>query len=314
MIGKIIFLVFLIVLLGVASWFLYQNLPGDPEQFIMEEINNPDNLNNLPEIQYSETPMFYSNIRFNHNQISYNIESSCSQERVLKMEDAFFILHNKTKIISFYPVGSENADISIGCSENYLSQEENLFVAGEGGPSEIVNTSLYTVILKGKMMLYKESLCRAPIVELHELLHVFGFDHSNNPKNIMYNFSSCNQEITKDITDNLISLYSIEPLPDLSIEEVNATKRGRYFDFKIKIINQGLEDITNSSFIVSSDEEDIYITSLGEMAFGEGKILEAKNLKLPSRNTEKVRFIVDGENEIRELREDNNAIELSVGS
>ena len=80
-----------------------------------------------------------------------------------------------------------------------MEQDDDLFIAGEGGPTSITNTSLYNVILKGKILLYKKSECEEPIVELHELLHVFGFDHSQDPNNIMFNLSSCNQEISQDI-------------------------------------------------------------------------------------------------------------------
>ena len=35
--------------------------------------------------------------------------------------------------------------------------EEGFFVAGEGGPSEVINTSLYGVIFKGKVSFFRET-------------------------------------------------------------------------------------------------------------------------------------------------------------
>lgn len=310
MIGKIILVVFLIVLLGFSSWFLYQNLPGKPEH--LELVTESGKTETPRVIKYSETPMFYSDMRFNHNDISYFIEPSCSEEREDKMERAFSILHEKIEIISFYPSIKSEADILVGCSEDYLQQSEELFIAGEGGPTSIINTSLYNIILEGKMWLYKEKECAEPIVELHELLHVFGFDHSNDPENIMYNFSSCDQEISQDVINNLILSYSQEALSDLFISEINATKKGRYLDFYVEVRNRGIAETANTSIVLLADNRQIDSFSIEEMDIGEGKRLQVTNLKLPSRSTEKIKFVVDSENLVRELYENNNEIELSV--
>ncbi len=308
MIGKIILMIFLLGLVAVASWFLYQNIPGEEEQFKVETPAPEEE----PIIEYAETPMFYPNMRFNHDEISYFIEPSCDIEREKRIRESFSILKDKTGRLSFYSTFKEQADILVGCSEDYLEPEENLFIAGEGGPTKIINTGMYYVIKKGKVLLYQESTCDFPVVEIHELLHVFGFDHSNDPKNIMYNFSSCDQEITQDILETIGSLYSTEALPDLYIFEVNATKKGRYLDFEIEVRNRGILDAENVSLSISSENEEAGVFSLGAIEFGAGKKLWAKNIKLPSRSTEKVDFIVDVKDEIKEIYENNNKIELSL--
>ena len=232
------------------------------------------------------------------------------------MKKAFFELQNRVQLISFYPE-IENpgvADILVGCSEDYISKEENSFIAGEGGPTKIINSSLYNVILNGKILLYKESECDFPIVETHELLHVFGFNHINNPKDIMYNLSSCNQEISQETIDMLNSLYKIETLPDLYVSEINATKKGRYLDFEIEVRNQGLTEAENVGLYVSTDGKKIENFSLGDIELGAGKRIWVTSLKLPSRNVKSVKFIIDRENKIKELRRDNNEITLSVAT
>ena len=314
MILKIILIILLIGILSFSGWFLYQNWPGEAEQFQVEiPGTESEGVQAGAEIiDYGEIKQFYPNMRFNHNGLSYYIDSLCPEKRVQKMQEAFSILQEKVTLISFFPAKESEADILVGCSEDYIKQEENRFIAGEGGPTEFVNTSLYNVILKGKILLYRESECEAPVVETHEILHVLGFDHSKDPKDIMYNFSSCDQEISNDVINDLILLYGQEPLPDLHISEVNATKRGRYLDFNVGVKNKGMVDINNASLTLISDNEEIGVFYLNEVVFGGGKQLWAQNVKLPSRSTEKVKFVIDKEKRIRELNENNNEIELSV--
>jgi hypothetical protein len=307
--GKIILLIILISLLGITSWFLYQNMPGEPEHFEIRNIQATKNEN----INYPAAKMFYPNMRFNHANISYYIETSCSQQRTEIMKEAFLILQNKTKVISFFPEIKENADILVGCSQDYITEGENTFRAGEGGPTRFINTTLYYVIIKGKVLLYKEEQCDYPIVELHELLHVFGFDHSENPQDIMYNYSDCEQRINNEVIKTLNSLYSKEPLPDLYFSEINATKRGRYLDFKVIIRNKGLEDAPDTNLVVlSENNEEIKRFEMNSTDYGTGRILYAKNLMLPSRSTEKIKFFIDPENNIEEIYENNNEIVLTI--
>ena len=45
----------------------------------------------------------------------------------------------------------------------------------------------FKTIEKGKIALFKESKCEYPVVELHEISHVFGFDHIDNKKSSSIN-------------------------------------------------------------------------------------------------------------------------------
>ena len=309
MIGKIIGLLLLLSLLFFAVYFFYQNIPGAPEELTVEMHEQGEK--NPVEIRDGKTPLFYPNIRFNHNNLSYFIESSCSYNRAKRMELAFSTIEEKVKIISFYPETSRDADIMIGCSQDYIEKEENVFIAGEGGPTKIINTSLYNVILQGKISLFRKVSCDFPLVEIHELLHVLGFDHSKDEKSIMYNYSSCDQVISDDIVNNLILLYSVEPLADLYISEINATKKGRYLDFSIEVRNKGLINADNSQLIIKVQDQEIDTFDFGIIEFGGGKSLSVKNLRLPSRNTEEITFFLKTMNK-KELDYLNNEVQLKV--
>jgi len=273
--------------------------------------------NTVPEsivmVEYGAVPVFAENLRFNHNDISYFIENDCNGVRSAAMREAFNIFEQRMKIVSFYEV-SGGADIDVGCSDDYIEVGERLFAAGEGGPSRIINTSVFKTIEKGKIILYDEPRCVTPNVEIHELGHVFGFDHSPNPGNIMYNVSRCDQHISEDMVDLISELYSIEPLADASISDVEAVTRGRYLDFNITVLNEGLLDIDAMNLTIFVDGEEAQIMDLGKIGIGYGRTLKATNVMMDSRGSDKIDFVLDSEKAVRELNEGNNVVEMTVGS
>jgi len=299
-----------VLLMGIASFaifIIYQNFPGEPEEFSV--FSKSENLKQ--NVSYGKTPVFMPNMRFNHTMISYSIEPSCPVERREKMQEAFIIIEQRTKL-SFYERQADS-DISVRCSKNAIETEKNLFLAGEGGPSEFIQTELYNVILKGQILLYQESLCDYPIVELHELLHVLSFDHSKDPSNIMHNFSNCEQKITDEIIETINSLYSIEPLSELYIGNITAVKKGSYLDFQITLKNKGLIPAQAVSLSVYSGDKEIKSFSFETISVEAGQILKVENLKLPSRSTSEIKFIIDSENKLIEYDKTNNVLEMSVG-
>ena len=309
MIWKIITVMVVALLAFFSVTYVYQNVPGDAVALERSSV--------VPEpvalIEYGAVPVFSENLRFNHNDISYFIDGGCNRVRRDAMVEAFGIFSERMGIISFYEV-QRDADIDVGCSDDYISVGERLFAAGEGGPSRIINTSFFKTIEKGKIVLYDEPRCDSPNVELHELGHVFGFDHSPDPKNIMYNVSRCDQMISDDMFNLIFELYSVEPLADASIRDVEAVTKGRYLDFNISVLNEGLLGIDDINLTIFADGEEVQVMELGEIGIGYGRTLKATNVRLPSVGVEKIDFVVDNEDGVRELFENNNDVEMSVGS
>lgn len=257
---------------------------------------------------------FYPNMRFNHNLITYNVEDNCPLEKKEKMTKAFDRVENELdKVIRFKRVEAE-PNILITCNETTETKREEYFVAGEGGAESVVNTSLFYVIEKGRVLLYykEQKSCITYQVELHELLHVLGFMHSKNRYSIMYPTTECYQVFTQDMIDELKRLYSMEPLPELYISSVSASKHGMYLDFEIEIKNKGLVKAENVNLSVISGAVTIDKFELGTISYGEGKTLTIKNLKLPLSllEIEEINFLVASPS--REFYQDNNHYILVV--
>ena len=305
MIGKLIALVVLLAMLVFSVGFFYQSLPGEPVELEVKEI--------VPEpieiVDYGAVPVFADNLRFNHKLISYFISDECSDVRRNAMIRAFVSFEDEMGIVSFNEVSSE-ADIEVGCSDDYIPLGEQLFAAGEGGPSRIINASVFKTIEKGKISLYHDPRCDYPVVEVHELCHVFGFDHSMDPGNIMYNISSCKQRISEDMVKLINGLYSIDPLPDAVITDVAAVKRGRYLDFNVTVLNEGMMEIDSINLSIFANGEFVQDMDFGEIGIGYGRTLRTTGTKLSSRNIKSIDFIVDEANLVEELNEANNAVQM----
>jgi hypothetical protein len=304
MIGKIILVIFIIVALGTSSYLVYT---------IYQDNYSPVNNFNVNYTQLESEPSYlqglqaFPNMRFDHTNLSYFSDSSCSGERITRLEEAFSILEQRTGILNFYR-GDENSDIITACSDEELEQEDNMFIAGMGGAEgEMPFTGIYYIIPKGNVTLYRDIECDKPIVELHELLHVFGFNHSTNENSVMYPIASCSQVLTNDIVDELKRLYSIKALPDLYFSSVNAAKQGRYLNLNFTIRNQGLKESGDFAVIIYSREGEERRFSFVSMVPGAGAGRTIQNLRVSSSD-----FFTLSINNSIELNEENNIAELTL--
>jgi predicted Zn-dependent protease len=302
-----------IVIFG--GYFVYQNyLAGEIEQLNILNYN-PNIEESLVNVS-TDLEQFYENMRFNHNEISYYINPNCPTLKRSKMLMAFKeveeMLENR---VTFKNAQEEKADILVGCSFDSYEKEENIFVAGEGGPTRIVNSSM-PVITKGKILLYSEerSKCDEPVLELHELLHVFGYDHINNEKYIMHPYLNCNQKINSELVNHMRQLYSIEPFSELYFEDVSAYKEryaGKwYLNFNVSVSNIGIIDAENVLLQVYADDSLVEIFELDDNKFGGGENFYVKNLLLSPQSAESIKFILI--TSTKENNKGNNVLELTI--
>jgi len=306
---------FLITTILGAGYYIYDNyLSGEIQEFQFPGYNNNQVELDLEGVG-GEVKQFYDNMRFNHNKISYFVNANCQIEKKNKVHRAFEIINEKTEgLISFYEDFESRADIVVGCSPDSYEKEENIFVAGEGGPTHIINSSM-PVIIRGKVLLYDEirGACDEPLLELHELLHVFGYDHINNENDLMYPYINCDQEVNSDLIANLISLYSIEPFVDIYFEDIDANKQryaGKwYLNFNVSISNQGILDANDLFLKIYQDDILVQDFDLELVKLGGGKDFFVNNLALDS-SSNNIKFEL--ETSTNEPNKKNNALELEV--
>jgi CII-binding regulator of phage lambda lysogenization HflD len=125
--------------------------------------------------------------------------------------------------------------------------------------------------------LIKESKCPTPNVALHELLHVLGFNHSENSNNIMYPISSCKQTLG-NIPKLIDEIYSVESYSDLEIEEVFATMNGKYLDVNVSIRNNGIVKSENAILTIYSEDTTIKTILIEPLEIGYGMQITFTNI------------------------------------
>jgi hypothetical protein len=187
-----------------------------------------------------------------------------------------------------------------------------MFIAGEGGPTNITRTNNFNVIRSGKVLLIRDSKCPQPNVAIHELLHVLGFKHSTNKNNIMYNISKCKQEIGEDTIKQINQLYGFQSLPDMAFENVTASLNGKYLDAEISMRNHGLKISDTFKIKIYEQEKLIKELEIEPIEVGFGKVVSLQNIYVSRLRAETLDFIID--HPANELQKDNNVLSVQAVS
>ena len=291
---------FIFLLIVVSLLVVYWFIPLDSSEFFVKNRETNFSLGGGSDMQ------FYPNMRFPESRISYKIYD-CPLQKQDDMKRGFAIVENLT-ILDFYPVIS-NEEISITCSsENRM--EEGMFIAGEGGPTNITQGGNFNVIFHGTILLIKDSKCANPNVAMHELFHVLGFNHSDNKNNLMYYVSKCYQEISDDMVELINELYSIPSYADLSFENVSAIMNGKYLNTNFTVRNYGLKDSTSSQVKIYADGKNIKTVDLKSVDIGYGRSISLQNVFVTQLSVDELEFII--ETSFPELDKENNKIILEI--
>jgi subtilase family serine protease len=104
---------------------------------------------------------------------------------------------------------------------------------------------------------------------------------------------------------------SIESLPDLIFDDINASKGGAYLHFHFEVLNRGLKSADNVFVGIYADDKFVDEFELNTIAVGAKKIIDVENLKVPL-NAQKIEFRIDPRKEISEISEDNNVVALAT--
>jgi hypothetical protein len=297
-----IFLSALFILVVILLLIIYWFIPFNATEYKIKSGHFNFTLNNFDETEMQ----FYQNMRYPDSKISYRIYD-CPLKKKNDMEEAFIILSNKT-LLEFYSVET-NEEIFVTCDDKNRI-EEGLFIAGEGGPTNITPAGDFNVIAHGTILLIKESKCERPNIALHELLHTLGFEHSQNPSNIMYPISGCAQTIGDDIIELINELYSIPNYPDLAFENISAVMNGRYLNANISIRNNGLEKSEETKIKIYADEKFAKEIVSSPLEIGHGSIILLKNILINKISFNELIFYIDYN--FNELKKENNKVVLEI--
>ncbi|MCK5149440.1 matrixin family metalloprotease [Candidatus Pacearchaeota archaeon] len=299
--GLKIFFGFVSILLVASLLSFYWLAPFNKIEFETKSANYNFSLGNA-----FVNMQFYPNMRFPKSDISYKIYN-CPLQKKGDMLLAFEMIENRT-ILDFYPV-EDNEEISVTC-DSKTKIKDGMFIAGEGGPTNITVAGDFNVITRGSVLLIRTSPCLTPNVAIHELLHALGFDHSENTENIMYYISECGQSIGEDQVNLINDLYELPSYPDLVFENVSASISGRYLNVNLTIRNAGFKKSEKTEIIIYADDEltkSFYLESLG---IGNGKAIILTNIWVPRITVENLEFYINSD--FNELKKKNNRIRLDI--
>ncbi|HLC31215.1 MAG TPA: hypothetical protein VJK51_00970 [Candidatus Nanoarchaeia archaeon] len=131
----------------------------------------------------------------------YKDKSFCSDGKIKRVEYAIEELNKITNgSVNLIETINLEADIVLIClnygEEDKYNIEEEYGVLGTATPTIIENK-----IVESTIELYPENICGTyPIVEIHEILHSFGYEHNKRGGKSIMNpmFYSCDYQIEKD--------------------------------------------------------------------------------------------------------------------
>jgi hypothetical protein len=150
--------------------------------------------------------MGFGNPKWYTDNLTFAI-SNCSGLQKNSMLQAFQNLLNGTHTsLSFREVRDGCPDITANCVPGGLETglEEGI------AETTVIRRSegFYTVITRASITLSDEAtLCATPAVELHELLHAFGFADTKDPADIMYERLGCQGGLTPGLKSDLSHIY-----------------------------------------------------------------------------------------------------------
>ena len=276
--------------------------------FPINSIDFSFNSNSNFSIESEGEMQFYPNMGFPSKSITYEVDETCSLQKKQDMNRAFEIMQELT-ILDFKI--SENGSIHVYCEKKSdKGTDKGFFIAGEGGPTNVTMGKYFNVIQGGEIILIKNSDCERPNVAIHELLHVLGFNHSDNPNNIMSPVSKCKQTIGQDTLDKIDELYSYPSLPDLEFEQASAKMKGRVLDLNVTIKNEGLADAGYFEIVVYGDGKEIKRIESEGIQIGYSQKITMVNNLISKLKIDSMEFSIEANFE--EINKDNNKIILDM--
>ncbi|MEK6825675.1 MAG: matrixin family metalloprotease [Nanoarchaeota archaeon] len=312
----LIILLLFFVVIGLGAFLVFLVTAPDTTVYEGYESRAPEYIqgSDFSEKSFSPVQQFYPNIRFPDSELTYVLDPACDRKKEENILGAFSLLSSRT-ILRFSPaLEGKTPSIRVLCSEVAPAPDQSRhFVAGEGGPNELINISSFYIILQSKISLYRSDRCSQPKIALHELLHALGFNHTSDPESIMYPVSSCSQQLDESIIDEINRLYRIPSAPDLVLDAVSVSRIGNTLSFAANVSNRGFVSVLSANLSVYSGGTFLKSFSLTEngLPIGAMRLLHVKNMQVP-KDAILFSFVVEQYIPSREIHNDNNRLEVAL--
>ena len=279
------------------------------------------------------TPLMQPNLRWNHMPLSVYFEPSkiegFTPSYIQDFQKAMGVWEKITEnLITFKIVNdSKSADIVV----SWVSGLKTTSLDAIGNTdTTFANAFQFNVLTKAEIQLltkYKgKRLSDIDVqnVALHELGHALGLGHSSFEESIMYPITETSSKFLKtplkSDVQTLIEIYKIVPKSDLYIsEETRVTKKTEktifgeryYLNAKIIILNMGLIDSKNTTFLIKVDGNVLKEDSVVQIPFGGKFSISYQNILVP-KDFDTVQIIIDPKNFVSELNEEDNIMSLTL--
>lgn len=194
-----VLVIILIVTIIIGSLYYLITSQEDNNSYLKEEVSS-DLFNNV------------SMMHFNHMPITYFYHPSCVGPIIPRLEWAFNVLSNVTiNKLKFQKINNNSADIYFICSAERNAVAVGFFTTEYTYGLASITDSNNSAIIKTQIQFWsvrndtRPPSCQYfPSLEIHEILHVFGFNHMGVEKNPEYNIR--NEFSSEYITTNKFSI------------------------------------------------------------------------------------------------------------
>lgn len=281
------------------------------EEEILETRFSPVNYYLKPISFNISFPMLLGNNRWYKLPISVYIDKTKCSLKEEEIKSALKIWEIETSVNLFEIVNSKYADVYVNCLpesqvETEIIGEYIYTTVGEGGPTNYSDTGLYNLTYEGGVNIYVTTRdCIEPIRILHELGHILGFGHTDDEKNIMYKYETCQQDFSNEMKQTIEELYSRS---DLYFVNASAKLVNSQLSLDIIIGNRVMPPPPPSYLRINANNITLEDQYIGTIDFNLNKTLKFEfNV---SNEIDRIELTIDPLNNVNEIDKTNNIITL----
>ena len=192
---------------------------------------------------------------------------------------------------------------------HWAKELEGDHTLGLGGPT-VVDTGRYNVTVNGEVtMASMDTFCLNTVVALHELGHVLGFDHPDDPASFLYKTADCDQGFTPQVTEALRELYQDPAKAELELAGANVSASGRFLLANLTVLNSGLVESAETGVELGAEKR---IALVELPALEPGTVYRIQLTAGTPASLEGLQVRLDVNSTVDELDEANNVVPLQA--